>query len=105
MKAEMAVRSISASISACAARTAPRTISSVTASQAPGRGAAARVAGRSFSIEWSIRAILDEEQRCDADQGGEDHEESGRNRAAGLANQVGRHERGEAAANGDAQAI
>ena len=32
----MAVRSISASISACAARIAPRTISSVTGSQAPG---------------------------------------------------------------------
>ena len=32
----MAVRSISASISACAARTAPRTISSVTGSQAVG---------------------------------------------------------------------
>src|SRR6185437_17177006 len=35
MKAEMAVRSISASISACAARIAPRTISRVTGSQAP----------------------------------------------------------------------
>src|ERR1700716_988039 len=33
MKAEMAVRSISASISACAARMAPRMISSVTGSQ------------------------------------------------------------------------
>jgi hypothetical protein len=33
MKAEMAVRSISASISAWAARTAPRTISSVIGSQ------------------------------------------------------------------------
>src|SRR5580704_9785378 len=63
MKAEIAVRSSSASISACAARMAPRTISSVTASQAVGRVALASGAGRSFSIEWSIRAILDEEQR------------------------------------------
>ena len=47
----MAVRSISASISACAARTAPRTISSVTASQAV--GAFLREAsgmGRSYAV-------------------------------------------------------
>src|ERR1700722_8361565 len=62
MKAEMAVRSISASISAWAARIAPRTISRVTGSQVVGcgRGALARGAGRSFSSESGIHAILDE---------------------------------------------
>src|ERR1700722_10365277 len=107
MKAEMAVRSISASISAWAARMAPRTISRVTGSQVVGcgRGASARGAGRSFSIERSIRTVLDEQQRRDADEGGKDDEEGRRDRAAGLADQVGRHEGSKAAEDGDGQAI
>src|ERR1700733_11169590 len=107
MNAEMAVGSIRASISAWAARIAPRTISRVTGSQAVGcaRGALASGTGRSFSIEWSIRAVLDEQQRRDADEGGKDDEEGRRHRVAGLADQVGRHEGSKAAEDGDGQAI
>src|SRR5438045_8952897 len=73
MKAEIAVRSISASISAWAARIAPRTISSVTGSQTPGTGC-------SFSIKWSIRSILHERNRDGAHDRGKDEEEGGRHR-------------------------
>src|SRR3954471_3133860 len=98
MKAEMAVRSISASISACAARMAPRTISRVTASQALGTEFLA-------SVERGIRSILHEGKRECADDRGKDQEERGRYRVAGLRDQIGRDERCAAAEQGDRHAV
>src|SRR6476469_1241393 len=98
MKAEMAVRSISASISAWAARIAPRTISSVTGSQAPGTEFLA-------SVERGIRSILHEGERDGADDRGKDQEVGGRHRVAGLCDQIGRDERREAAEQGHRHAI
>src|SRR5437764_15129704 len=76
MKAEMAVRSISASISACAARIAPRTISSVTGSQ-------------TGSVERFIRAVLHEGQCDGADNRGENQEKGGRHRILEEVDQPG----------------
>src|SRR3982751_1397645 len=78
MKAEIAVRSISASISACAARIAPRTISRVTGSQMS--AGELRV---STSVKGGIRAVLQEEQCHGADDGGKDQEERRRHRVLG----------------------
>src|SRR5689334_13165713 len=102
MKAEMAVRSISASISAWAARTAPRTISSVTASQAVGaffrvasgmaeycRCSPAYATSRPGmpSVERCIGAVLHEHDGDEADDRGQDHEVGRRDRTAGQVDQ------------------
>src|SRR5689334_1557982 len=101
MKAEIAVRSINASISACAARMAPRTISSVTGSQARGFSlsfaAESFAADRSVSVEGSIRAVLHDEQGNGTDDGGENQEEGRRDRVLRCADQVLRDERRKAA--------
>src|SRR6185295_6443238 len=92
MKAEMAVRSISASISAWAARIAPRTISKVTGSQ-------------TGSVERGIRSILHERNRDGADDRGEDEEEGGRHGILEEFDQPLGDERGEAAEQGHGQAV
>src|SRR5450755_4326648 len=98
MKAEIAVRSSSASISACTAPIAPLTISTVTGSHAAGTGRAA-------SVERSIGRILDGKQGGAADDGGSDHVESGGHRAAGLADQEGGDEGRKTAEDRDREAI
>jgi hypothetical protein len=59
MNGDMAVRSISASISLCTARSAPRTICSVTGSQAASWGAArGLVAASSMAVPGFLRRVL-----------------------------------------------
>src|SRR5437868_13652412 len=65
MKAEMAVRSISASISAWAARIAPRTISRVTGSQALGcEFRAADCCGMAFYPRWRREIPIPRQSVC-----------------------------------------
>src|ERR1700726_2206219 len=102
MKAEIAVRSSSASISACTARIAPRMISTVTGSQGP---CAPSPRAALLLVERSIGRILDEKQRDAADGCGGDHIERRRDRAAGRADQEGRDEGREAAKDRHGEAI
>src|SRR5262245_35408275 len=87
MKAEIAVRSISASISACAARTAPRTISRVTGSQIG-------------SLERSIRAVLHKEQGNKAYDCCKDLEDGRRHRISSRVDRTGGGEGRKAVAQG-----
>src|SRR5882757_5445998 len=96
MKAEMAVRSISASISACAARMAPRMTSSVTGSHdalsfVDSEALAGASPGASF--KRSIGRVLDGDERHRRNQRADDHEDRGRDQAAGLLDQEGRDKR------------
>src|SRR6516165_2799902 len=107
MKAEIAVRSISASISACVALMAPRMISSVTGSQAlpPGEATASPPDSASLSVERSIGRVLDDDEGRGADHGSDDHEGCRRDRAPGLLDQEGRDEGREAPEYRDREAI
>src|SRR4051812_35475109 len=135
MKAEMAVRSISASISAWAARTAPRTISRVTGShravllvRASGIGrywrrsrqdASQSPAGRCVAIrrfeasalhpghliQRRVRTVLQYEKGPRTHDGGEDQEVCRRHRILGRLDQPGGDERREAAEQGHRHAV
>src|SRR5580692_11208198 len=100
MKAEIAVRSISASISAWTARMAPRKISKVTGSQVPAAACLLEASAAGFvtsSIERSIRRVLDGDERHGRDERADHDIGGGRNLAARLPDEESRDVRRQAA--------
>src|ERR1700722_2532579 len=108
MKAEIAVRSMSASISAWTARMAPRKISKVTGSQAPEATSFSLEAAAGFvasSIERSIRRVLDGDERRGRDERPDHDIGRRRNLAARLPDEESRDVRRQAAEERDGEAI